>query len=383
MATRPAPTTPTTRFTLGAILWKAWWYGLLAWHVAYVVFLHQFQWAFLPLGASWLAGVFSVEPSIRYFDRLNRRTNEMKSEAGSTALRIEDGAKGREVAALTGVADEGLQSDTNTASVQRVGEPTDADGPSASLRAAISHRIGAITPSFDDFDICAIEKWYLTAYPTIDHAIERQFVETACSALTRIAAITGCSAYSRRAAKARTGGCHYLDVVTDLHTAAGEVDPRSSMQGEIRRELDRLNALWRFQDCEVSDCASIYTFAWSPAEEDFLGAILLPKAPFPRLTAAVYWNALAARIDRLVAAETEEDAWALLSVVASEDSAVILRSLADAGNAIAHRSEWLRAKLVFPIDGLPADQVRHDADLYDSLTLGDDTLETFLEQLYF
>ena len=50
--------------------WRIWWWGIILWHLAYLIYLHQFGWAAIPLGFTWFAGILTIEPSLRHFEKL-------------------------------------------------------------------------------------------------------------------------------------------------------------------------------------------------------------------------------------------------------------------------------------------------------------------------
>lgn len=123
-----------------------------------------------------------------------------------------------------------------------------------------------------------------------------------------------------------------------------------------------------------------FGFAWSPPEAGYLGAILLVQWPIERLTAPTYWNALAERINRLVAQEDDDWRRRLLEAVRVNEPWVDDRQTATIGSVLVEASEWLRDRVHFPRDGVPAAELRHQPETYESLI--DDRLEAYVAELY-
>lgn len=120
------------------------------------------------------------------------------------------------------------------------------------------------------------------------------------------------------------------------------------------------------------------TFAWTPPGCR-LGSIALAERP-ERLTANIYWLAMADRIDRMVAQEDPNDSARLLRVVERNEPFLNLRE--KVGGAMAFESEWLRGRVYFPAQGLPARSLIHQPAALAFLVSGEDTLEAFLNELY-
>ncbi|MBX7456654.1 hypothetical protein K3152_00185 [Qipengyuania sp. 1NDH17] len=120
-------------------------------------------------------------------------------------------------------------------------------------------------------------------------------------------------------------------------------------------------------------------FAWSP--RGVTAAIELRKKPVGQLTRATYENALARRINRLVANEDEDQARYLLREVEQNDWAVNTNDLTCVGEALVAGSDVLHEMIAFPLGGIPPTDLEHDPDLFVYLR-DDDTLESFLNSLY-
>lgn len=105
---------------------------------------------------------------------------------------------------------------------------------------------------------------------------------------------------------------------------------------------------------------------------------MLLRKPTDRLTAATYWNALAERIDRMVAREAAEDARYILRQVERNEPNLNVEQ--NVGAALI-RSEWLTGAITFPAEGVPAEQLVHEPETLDVLR-DDDNLERFVAELY-
>jgi len=125
-----------------------------------------------------------------------------------------------------------------------------------------------------------------------------------------------------------------------------------------------------------------FTFAWTAESELGLGSIMLREKPRERLTSHAYWHAMAARIGRMIEAEDEDDARYILREVERQESTLNMGDLNRVGEIIAFRSEWLRSKIHFPCEGMPAAELQHDPDTLDFLLSGEDFLEEFVGSLY-
>ena len=125
--------------------------------------------------------------------------------------------------------------------------------------------------------------------------------------------------------------------------------------------------------------ADIEPFAWSPGP--LVGAILLPRKPQEHLTRQAYRAVLAQRINRLVAAEDEDDARQLIKQVERRDWPVNTTDLTQLGEAMLAGSEWLNDMLHFPTEGIPAAELDHDDELLTWLE-NDDNLDGFLNEVY-
>ena len=99
-----------------------------------------------------------------------------------------------------------------------------------------------------------------------------------------------------------------------------------------------------------------------------------------RLTPSEYRLRLAERIDRLVAAESQDAATRLLRMAEEQENLSLADEPTMAGEILVENSAWLRERAAFPTRPVPASKIRHDRAVAQALE--SETLEEFLSLLY-
>lgn len=133
----------------------------------------------------------------------------------------------------------------------------------------------------------------------------------------------------------------------------------------------------------TNDGANAVMIAWSPPEsERGLGSILLKRQPEGILTRQAYRFALKSRLERLIEAAGPDASW-LLKIVEENEPGLSLRGTpAQIAEILVENSSWLYERA--GMSGLPlAAPLQNDPDALDHLQGDDDTLEAYLNALYY
>lgn len=131
--------------------------------------------------------------------------------------------------------------------------------------------------------------------------------------------------------------------------------------------------------------APILTFAWTPpGSEDFadMGAIALRSKPDTELTPEAYRDALAARINRMVARVPRTEARKMLNAVFQHEG-MIVSDPDHVGEFLVRYSARLQECVCFPDWPVPASKLTHEPDTLEWLTSGRDNFYELMDKLYY
>ena len=133
----------------------------------------------------------------------------------------------------------------------------------------------------------------------------------------------------------------------------------------------------------TNDDATAAIIAWSPpGSERRLGSILLKRQPDESLTRQAYRFALKSRLKRLIEAAGSDAQWLLKIVEENEPWWSLSGTPAQIAEILVENSGWLyeRAGMsVLPV----ASPLENDPDAFEHLQGDDDTLEEYLNALYY
>ena len=129
--------------------------------------------------------------------------------------------------------------------------------------------------------------------------------------------------------------------------------------------------------------ANAAIIAWSPpGSERGLGSILLKRQPEGSLTRQAYRFALQSRLERLIEAAGPDALWLLKIVEENEPGLSLYGTAAQIAEILVENSSWLYERT--GMSGLPVVvPLQNDADTLAHLLGDEDTLEAYLNALYY
>lgn len=133
----------------------------------------------------------------------------------------------------------------------------------------------------------------------------------------------------------------------------------------------------------ANEKAEAAIIAWSPSgSERGLGSILLKRQPEGSLTRQAYRFALQSRLERLIEAAGPDAPWLLKIVEENEPGLSLYGTAAQIAEIFVENSSWLYERV--GMSGLPvAAPLQNDEDALDHLQSDEDTLEGYLNALYY
>lgn len=125
------------------------------------------------------------------------------------------------------------------------------------------------------------------------------------------------------------------------------------------------------------------TIAWTPpGSQRGLGTILLKAQPHEVLTPQAYRFALQSRLENLIEATGDDAPWMLKAVEANEPGLSVSGSPAQIAELLVENSSWLCERAGIPATPVLA-PLPNDPDALAHLQSDDDTLEAYLNALYY